>query len=221
MHDAVLVRVLDRAAQLAEQREPARQVDALRRAIHGQRPADDQLHHQVRPVVGGHTRVEQRDDVRMGEARQDLALRVEPRSDVVVTNGRVDDLHGDLLRESAVHTLGQVDDAHAAAADFPDQREGTDVQAGEVRSPAWRRRVERKEIAGLLMRAHERVDALAQLRAVGAGDVEPGRAIGRVALERAREDGLDQLPVFGCWRHGSQRSAGLSAPCSHARANAQ
>ena len=91
MDDAVLMCVLDGAAQLSEQRQPRRQLETPRRTVAGQRLSVDVLHHQVGPSVGGLAHVEERDDVRVREPREDLPLRQESLADLVDAERCIED----------------------------------------------------------------------------------------------------------------------------------
>ena len=87
---------------------------ALLQEILERRPA--QQLHDDEETVGVFADVEDRDDVRMRQARGRLRLPVEPRPDVgIVVDIGGQDLEGDVPAHRFV--TGAVDDAHPAAAD--------------------------------------------------------------------------------------------------------
>jgi hypothetical protein len=111
--DALLVRVLDRLADLHEQRQARAPVERVLVAEARERSAVHVLHHEVRPALFGGARVQHARDARMAHERERLPLRLEARADLLAVQAELDHLQGDLAAEGLL-LLRQVDDAHAA-----------------------------------------------------------------------------------------------------------
>ena len=115
--DPLLVRVLHRRADLAEQRQPVRQAEAVLVAVLGERDALDQLHDEERPAVVGRAGVEDPGDVGVVHQGQGLPLRLEPGQDGPRVHARLDQLERHLPLDR-LRLLGEVDGAHAPFADL-------------------------------------------------------------------------------------------------------
>src|SRR5579863_6403252 len=118
MHDMARVRELHRIADIQKQLYSFFQFYTFFAAIVEQRQALDILHREIGPAVGGDAAVEQVSDMRMLQARQNLALAQEAREYGVGVHAALDQLERRALPELAVRALGQPDDAHAARADL-------------------------------------------------------------------------------------------------------
>ena len=79
--DPLLVRVLHRRADLAEERQPLREAEPVLVAVVGERDALDQLHDEERPAAVGGAGVEDLGDVGVVHQRQGLPLGLEPGQD--------------------------------------------------------------------------------------------------------------------------------------------
>ena len=88
MHDQVLVGVLDGAADIEEQLQPLAQPELLPIAIAIQRLAVHVLHHEVGIAFLGFARVDQARDVRVIQAREDLALGAEAQAELALHRAR-------------------------------------------------------------------------------------------------------------------------------------
>jgi hypothetical protein len=124
--DALLVRVLHRAAHLAEERHALAHRERPRVGVLGDGRARHALHHEVRQPGVGHARVVHARDVRVLHEGQRLALGRETRHHLVGGRGRAQHLE----RHVAAHRrvlLGEVDGAHAALAEKPDHAVGADA----------------------------------------------------------------------------------------------
>ena len=115
--DPLLVRVLHRRADLAEQRQPLRQAEPVLVAVVGERDALDQLHDEERPAAVGGAGVEHLGDVRVVHQRQGLPLGLEPGQDGPRVHARLDQLERHLPLDR-LGLLGEVDAAHAPFADL-------------------------------------------------------------------------------------------------------
>ena len=74
MYDLLLMRVLHRFEHLQKQLHARVDLEAMRITPFGQGAAFNVLHRQIRQPVGIHARIVQTRNVRMFEARQDVAL---------------------------------------------------------------------------------------------------------------------------------------------------
>ena len=117
MDDQVLVGVLDRRADLAEEVQPRGGVQALRVAVVDDRLALDVLHHEVGQAVRRRAAVEQAGDVRVLEAGEDLPLVPEAPHDRLGVHAALEHLDRDALLELVVVADAEVHRAHAAAAE--------------------------------------------------------------------------------------------------------
>ena len=129
MDDPLLVRVLNRLADVHEQFQPVgdRQVVAV--AVVGDGDAADQLHDEVGAAAVGGPGVNDAGDVGVVHHRQRLALGLEAGDDLPGVHAGLDDLQRHLAAHG-VRLFGDVDDAHAPLADQLPQRVGADDGAG-------------------------------------------------------------------------------------------
>ena len=121
MDDAVLVRELHCARHLSDEPEARLERQLAGPAMLGDRHARDVLHDEVRLSDRRHATVEEGDDVRVLERREDLAFGAKPAGGVARTHGRTGDLDRDPVLEEAIGTLGEVDAAHTPFADEVDE----------------------------------------------------------------------------------------------------
>ena len=118
MHDALLVRGVQRAADVDEDRdgEPGGE-QAVARELVGERAADEALHHDVDAAVGHLVEVEHAHDVGVLDVDLDVRLAAQARDLAAVARRRAaQHLDRDLVAER--HVLGGVDDADAARPDL-------------------------------------------------------------------------------------------------------
>ena len=125
--DEVLVRVLDRRADVEEQPQPRLDAQPVGVAVRGDRLAVHVLHHEVRQLAVGDAAVEELRDVRMAQRREDLPLGEKSPLDLPVVEAAADDFDRHAAAELAVVTLGEVDDAHAAASELAQHLVRSDV----------------------------------------------------------------------------------------------
>ena len=137
VHDEVLVREVNRRAHLLEQREPLDDGELSAVAVLAYGLPVDVLHDQVRQAVLRRSAVEQARDVRMFDAREDLALVPEATDGGIARQALAQQLDGYQLAILVVAPLSQIDRAHAAARDLPDDLvrpgQGRMVSAGTAR----------------------------------------------------------------------------------------
>ena len=117
VHHQVLVRVLHRGADLAEEVDPGVEPQAVPVAVLVDGRALDVLHDQVRPAVVGRAAVQQARDAGVVEGGQDLAFGAEPGREVGAVRPVAQDLEGDLLLVGVVGAHREVHGAHAAFAE--------------------------------------------------------------------------------------------------------
>ncbi len=95
VNDALLVGVLDGAADLEEEVEAGAGVELFAIAEGGDRGAADELHDEVRSPLLGLAAVEDFGDVRVVHHRERLALGLEARDDLAGVHAGFEDLDGD------------------------------------------------------------------------------------------------------------------------------
>ena len=212
MDDEPAVGVGDGLADLLEEREPGVAREPAPVAIRRQRLAVDELHHEVRPPVGGRARVEQPSDAGVVEPGKDLALAAEAGEHLVGVHPPLDELQGDLLREGAVGAGGAVDHAHPPPPEHPlDPVRPDPVSGDEVR---LRRGVRlgadgleqvRGEAGGVLaeggarylVKGDEVGGGAVELGVVAAGGAEAGGALVGGPREGGVGEGVHLGPAFG------------------------
>ena len=224
-----LVRVVDRGADVAEEREARRDVESVPAAVLQDVDAVDVLHDEVREPVVRRADVEQARDVRVVERRQDPALGAEAAQHVFGVEPASHELDRDVSAEVGGLVRGQVDATHPAAPEEPLDTVRADA-IGEVgvRPPAqpWRRAIQQ---AGRrrLVRGEERLDLGAE-RGVRLRPLEERGPLRRRQFHGLGKERLDSRPasrrgVRLCRRHRyasadpsepPARSGGASSPRS-------
>ena len=89
----------------------------------------DVLHDEIREAVIGRTGIEERGDVWMIEARQNLPFAAKALKDGVAVTAAFDELDRDLFAELLVRALGQIHRAHAAPTQLANNPVRTDPAA--------------------------------------------------------------------------------------------
>ena len=102
MDDALLMRVLDRLADLDEQIQPFLGGELVLVAVLRDADAPHQFHHEIWPAQIGGARIQHLGDVRMIHHRQRLPLRLEPRDHRLGVHPQLDDLQRDRRRTGSV-----------------------------------------------------------------------------------------------------------------------
>ena len=115
--DPLLVRVLHRRADLAEQGQPLGEAQPVLVAVVGQRDALDQLHDEEGAAGVGGAGVEDLGDVGVVHQGQGLPLGLEPGQDGPRVHAGLDELQRHLALDG-LGLLGEVDGAHAPLADL-------------------------------------------------------------------------------------------------------
>jgi len=195
--DPLLVGVLHRLADLAEQLQAVAELQARLVAELGDRHALDQLHHEVRPAARGRPAVEHLGDVGMVHQRQRLALRLEARDHLLGVHAQLDDLERHLAPDR-LELLGHPDRAHAALADLLQELEVADHVTRLLAGPLGRGRRDglrrrccrrlREEIAHSVARLEQRHHARGELLGVAAQPPHELGALRRRLLQRELED---------------------------------
>jgi len=170
--DALVVAVLNRAADVGEQAQSVSGRKLMEIAEPRDRLAVDELHGEPRPAVGSRPAVEHLGDVRVVHAREGFSLLLEPAHDL----GRVHADLDDLDRDFAMHRLcllGPPDAAEAAFADRLDEAERTDAVALVLgrelddRNREHHGRGPLQEVVGLAVRREQIEHAVVHFRIVG------------------------------------------------------
>jgi hypothetical protein len=199
VNDQPLVCVLDRRAHLQEQPHPLIDIEVLAIAVRVDRLAGDELHDEVRQPRLGRAAVQQPRDIRMIEAREDLALVAESLHDVRRVVARSDQLDGNLLLVRVIRASCPIDLAHSAGAYQLDQAIRADVPTDPgVRHELGRgggRRIQ-EFIARRFVRREQRFELAAKLRIFGPDLVEEFAAQLGTQLERLVQRRLDLLPAL-------------------------
>ncbi len=222
--DELLVRVLDRVADPAQQVDALADAEPLRIAPAVDRLAVDVFHDQVRMAVRRRAAIQQARDVRMVEAGEDLPFAFETAHELARIEARAQQFQCGLLRECTVGAFAQVHRTHAAAVEHAFESPGADAQADaiclepvadqgrdfQVRGFAQERRARR-------MCRDQRVHVAPQLAIAAALRVEECRARRVVGhLDHRLEQALRVLPTVRIHACGS--FAACSSPYNHARA---
>ena len=116
MDDALLVGVLDRAADLHEQTEALSGGEIELIAVVGDSGPFDQLHHKVRPSHFGGASLQHFGNVGMVHQRQRLPLRLETGDDLAGVHAQFNDLE----RDEPVNGLGLLRPVNHAIAALSD-----------------------------------------------------------------------------------------------------
>ena len=117
MDDEVLVRVLDRRADIAEEPDPSGNGQRMLAGVRGDRLALDALHHEVRHAGVGAATIDQSHDVAVIERCEELTLVAEPGDRFGGLDRARQDLDRDASDELRVVTLRDVDGPHSPFAD--------------------------------------------------------------------------------------------------------
>ena len=124
--DALLVGVLDPAADAEEELEPVTQIEVVPVAVGGDRLAGHELHDEVgEPLVGG-AGVERAGDVGVIHDREGLPLALEAGEHLIGIHAEPDHLERDGAAEG-LQLLGFVDGSHAALAEDAGDAVGADA----------------------------------------------------------------------------------------------
>ena len=133
MHDQVRVRVGDGFEHVDEQAQASVGVERVLVAVVIDALAFDVLEHQVGMTARRHAGVDEVRDVRMGEAREDVAFAAEPLFAGPAHQREVEQLDRDPSLEAAVAALAQPHAAHAALTDALDEAVRADGLSAERR----------------------------------------------------------------------------------------
>ena len=227
MHDEVLVGVLDRRADLAEEAQALVDREAAAVAVLDQRLALDVLHDEVGLAAIRRAAVEEARDVGMLEGGRDLALAAKSLAREVARHAGPDELDRHLLLELVVGAPGKVDHPHAAVAELGDQLVGPDALPGAARSrrileerPDLRRRRSLDERPVRIGGRRERLDLPVEPLVSRAAPGQKRRTFRRGDVERLVEKPLDLLPALGGHRRAhrpgrlrpTRRSRGAATP---------
>ncbi len=229
MHDAVLMRVVDGRAHLAEEPQPSHERQRLVAGHVRDGPALHEIHGEPCLTRRQRAAVEQAHDVRMAEAGEDGALGAEATRRLAVEERQARELHGDLLGVGAVGAFGAEDAPHAAFAEQVQQPPGPGQRArldrvtavGCRRGVAWigvRPRGEgrvarracrrcRQEVARGVVGGEQGQDLGANLGPPRGGRLEVGLARAGRHIERVGEPLVDVGPECRVARHRGSASA--------------
>jgi len=194
--DALVVAVLDRAADVGQQAQPVAGRKLVAIAELFDRLAVDELHREPRPAVGSRAAVEHLGNVVVVHARERFPFLLEPANDF----GRVHADLDDLERDFAMHRLfllGPPDVAEAAFTDRRDEAERTDAVTGVLGREIdhWNRerhgRGSGQEVVGLDVRRQQVEHTVVHLRIAGALAREQLVSLGRGQVEGLLEQVLD------------------------------
>ncbi len=184
MQHQVAMRVLHRVADLQEERDALLQRGVGARAVFRERLALQVLHHEVRAVVE-HAAIQQPRDVRMLQARENLALRVEAAQHGLGVHAVLDHLDRGALLELPVVALGEVDRAHPAAADFAHHA---------PRAQPLRRAIELQKSGPRLIAAQQGFHIAAHIGVTGALPLDECGAPAGFDFERVAHNLFDTFP---------------------------
>jgi len=199
MHDQVLVGVLHRLADAQEQAQARGNVERLVERIGGDRHALDVFHDQVGRAIRGDAAVDQARDVRMFEAREDLAFLAEAMQQARCRISDLLDRHA--LLEFAVAALGEPHLAHAAdtqAAQHAIGSEPARLRGVVVRGSGCDQRGRAlHEVRRALVGTQQALDFGAQRVVVAALCGQPGGALRDRKIYGVLEQFCDTLAVHG------------------------
>ena len=131
MNDKVLMRVGDRRAHLAKERQALGRGQRIRVAVGVNRFAVHVLHDEIGQAVIGRPAIDQARDVGMIELRQDLPLIAKAAEYVLGIEPSPNELDRNLLAIFVVRSRRQIDRAQTAPADFADDLVSAELPAGE------------------------------------------------------------------------------------------
>ncbi len=220
MDHHALVRELNRRAHLDEELQPTRDVEFLLGAVVGDRLPVDELHDEVGNALLRRATIEQARDVRMFQAREDLALSAQPAADEGRAGPSVHQLDGDLLLVFVVDAASPVDLAHAADADGFDELIRTAAAADHralerLETERGMRRDVQEGFVGAVIRGEQRFHFDAELGICRAKACEVPRTLPRADTHRLMKGGFDLLPALG--RHARKATRASHARSKHQR----
>ncbi len=216
MHDEVPVREGDGVADLAEESDAVGDRQPRRSRVFVDVRAVHELHHEVGEPVRRRAAVEESRDVRVREAREDLALGAEAGEDELAVHAAADELDRDAAFVLGIGPRREVNRAHAAAPDLPLERvrpEPARFAVGVERQDLSRER-SREEAVRLVRGGQERADLVLELQVsrarrgqerLAARRVHPLRLLEQVARAPEALGGLGgaQSPAISRWSHAS------------------
>ena len=198
------MRVVDGFANRTEEDEALAQAEPPRFAVHVERQAFHQLHHEVGQSLIGGARVVERRDVRVLQARQDLPLLEEARGLLFAAERAGGDLDRDLPLEAVVVAHGAVHAPHPAPPDLVEDPVGADTlpDQRDGRGRRERRRL-LQERARLLVAGQELAHFAPQGRIAATRAAQERGTPVQILVEGGLEDALDALPALGgdCGNH--------------------
>ena len=211
--DPFLMRVLDRRAHVAKERQPLARAQPSLVAVLRDRDALHQFHDEERPPILRRASVEDLGDVRVVHHRQRLPLALEARDDLARVHAQLDDLQRHLPHHR-LHLLRHPHRAKAALANLLQELVAPDHLAALLRLEPRELRLDLRrkwgvvlhEIVRRVVRLKERHDFGVERVILAALLDEIGRALARGALERGVENGLG---AHGCGSRRSGRSSRL------------
>src|SRR5262249_46141312 len=147
--------------------------------------------------------VEQSSDVRMFQARHDLAFHAKMARHALGIEARLEKFDGDFFMERLVRAESAVDGAHATLADILDDLVRADARAWSQGTDVYRQRTF-EEVAGLFMCFDQRFHLLFKFLVVLADLVQKGLALFTMQPQRIVEDLFDELPALSLhiWNAG-------------------
>src|SRR5688572_18673119 len=113
MNDALLVSVLNSAADLNEKLEPLANGEVLRVTVAGDGAAANQFHHKIGPASRSRARIVNGGDIRMFHHRQRLPLYLEALDHFAGVHAQLDDLERDFAPDR-LRLLRPINDAEPA-----------------------------------------------------------------------------------------------------------
>ena len=119
--DQVLVRVLNRGADVPEELQARGGVEPVRVAVVDDRLSFDVFHGEVRPAVRRAAAVEKAGDERVLEAGENLTFVPEAADDAVGVHAALEHLDRDALLERVIVADAKIHGAHAAVTDLSNQ----------------------------------------------------------------------------------------------------
>jgi hypothetical protein len=200
MHHQVLMRVLHRGTDLAEEVDPGIDSETMAVAVLVDGLPADVLHDEVGPPVVGVAAVQESRDPGVVERGQDLAFGAEPCREVGAVRSVGQDLEGDLLLVDVVGAHRDVHRAHAALAEHGLHRVVADPPADERRRRG--RRGLRgngglpEEFARPLVGDEQRLDLASHLEILATLARQEGRPFARSQRGRLIEELLDAPPAI-------------------------
>ena len=209
VNDALLMGVLDRMADLDEQRESLSSIELILIAVVGDSNTAHQFHHEVGAARLGCAGVQDPGNVGMVHHRQRLALGLNPGDHTAGVHAELDHLEGHPAT-NGLCLFGDIDHAATAFAEFLADLIVRDHiarflgrRSGQHRRAVWARgRCGLKEFSSVVVRPEQELKALTQLRILAARLVEAGWALFGWQRQHGIEDGLLAARFGGRRRRG-------------------